>query len=182
MERTPEAFFELIIRENERGLHAFVRACVHDVGDAEDIVQQVFIAAWDSIDRYDSTQAFGPWLRGVARHKIAEHFRRTGTRRRHVRVLPPEAVAAISDEFDRLLVGRAEALPDCLTALRECLAALSPCDGEIVRHAYHGGQTCPQIAAQLGETVEAIKKRLQRARAQLRDCILGKLAAEADHA
>ena len=181
MERTPEAFFELIIRENERGLNAFVRACVHDAGDAEDIVQQVFIAAWDSIDRYDSTQAFGPWLRGVARHKIAEHFRRAGTRRRHVRILPPEAVTAISDEFDRLFIGRAEAMPDCLSALRECLTTLSPRDGEIVHHAYQGGRTCPQIAAQLGETVEAIKKRLQRARAQLRDCILGKLAGEADH-
>lgn len=181
MERTPEAFFELVIRENERGLRAFLTACVHDSNDADELFQEVFLAAWSRLDRYDTARPFGHWLRGVARHKVLEYYRNAATQRRHVRPLPPEAVTAISDAFEHLTVGRAEGFGDCMKALHECLAALPARDAELVRQLYHQEQTCGAAAARLGDTAEAVKKRIQRIRRQLRDCITAKLGPEAAH-
>jgi RNA polymerase sigma-70 factor (ECF subfamily) len=179
METTREDLFVVLIREHELGLLAFVRACVRDPADAEDIVQETFVAAWRQLSEYDPQRPFSRWLRGIARHKISHYFERCAAARRLTRILPPEAVASLADEFERLnRPARGEVYRDCFAALRECLAALAQTDRDVVERAYRESQTCRAIAAQLGQTVEAIKKRLQRARARLRECILGKLEPE----
>lgn len=179
MKRTREELFSILVREHEVGLLGFVRACVHDPADAEDLVQETFVAAWRQLDQYDPERPFAGWVRGIAKNKILAYLRSRVSDRRHVRILSPQAVAAIADEFERLnRPPRRESYSDCFGALRECLAALGKEDQEIVRRAYRENQTCRAIADQVGKTLEAVKKRLQRARAQLRDCILGKLGTE----
>lgn len=179
MTRTREELFAVLVGEHQLGLAAFVRACVQDAADADDLVQETFVAAWQRLDEYDRARPFAGWLRGIARHKLTDYFRNSTARRQHVRVLPAEAVAAIADEFERLnRPARGEVYRDCFAALQACLQALAEADRAIVERAYRQSQTCGSIAAQLGQTVEAVKKRLQRARAQLRECILSKLAAE----
>jgi RNA polymerase sigma-70 factor (ECF subfamily) len=180
MEPTREELFAILVREHELGLAAFVRACVHDAGDADDLVQETFIAAWQQLEGYDAARPFARYLRGIARHEIMDYFARCTATRRHVHVLPPEAVAALGDEFERLnRPARGEVYRDCFAALAECLSqALSKQDREVVERAYRESQPCRVIADHLGQTVEAIKKRLQRARAALRECIVNKLGPE----
>jgi RNA polymerase sigma-70 factor (ECF subfamily) len=179
METTREQLFAVLVREHEQGLAAFVRACVCDPADAEDLVQETFVTAWHELDAYDLNRPFAAWLRGVARHLIGDYFQRCAAAGRHVHLLPPEAVADLADEFGRFnRPARGEVYRDCFAALQECLAVLSTSDREIVQRAYRENQTCRTIAAQLGHTVEAVKKRLQRVRAALRDCILSKLGPE----
>lgn len=179
MKRTREELFAVLVREHERGLLAFVRACVHDRGDAEDLVQETFVAAWRQLERYDPERPFSNWVRGIAQNKIVDYCRAHAGSRPQVHVIAPEAVAAIADEFERLnSLGRGEADSACFAALRDCLAALAKEDREIVDGVYRERQTCHAIADRLGRTLEAVKKRLQRARAQLRDCIVGKLTRE----
>jgi DNA-directed RNA polymerase specialized sigma24 family protein len=95
--------------------------------------------------------------------------------------LTPDQLDAISNEFDRLIPGRGDVIGETLAALRQCLTTLSAAQRDVVRRAYEQKQTCRAIADQLGHSIEAVKKRLQRARAQLRDCILGKLKMEQAH-
>lgn len=181
MVRDREQIFEILVREHELALLAFVRACVYDRGAAEDLVQETFLAAWRQLEEYDENTPFARWLRGIARYKILAHYRASRTAARHVQILDPDRIAAIAAEFDRLIPRRGDAISDTLAALCECLAALEEGDHDIVRRTYEQRQTCRAIADQLGQTVEAIKKRLQRARARLRDCILGKLKTELAH-
>ena len=178
MEPTPRQLFSVLVREHETGLLAFVRACVRGKADADDLVQDSFITAWQEFAAYDPARPFAGWLRGIARNKIMAYFRRSGVQRRQ-QILAPEAVAALVDEFERLnRPARGEVYRDCFAALGECLAALSRQDREVIERAYRESQGCRSIADALGQKVEAIKKRLQRARAELRECIVGKLGPE----
>ena len=49
--------------------------CGHDPALAEELTQQTFIAAVDQRSRYDGRSDTVTWLCGIARHKLADHFR-----------------------------------------------------------------------------------------------------------
>jgi RNA polymerase sigma-70 factor, ECF subfamily len=46
-----------------------------DVALAEDLTQQTFVAAIDQRSRFDGRSDTVTWLCGIARHKLADHFR-----------------------------------------------------------------------------------------------------------
>lgn len=178
--RSREGLFEILMREHEAGLLAFVRSCVEDDSAADDLVQETFLAAWRQLDQYDPERPFARWLRGIARNKILEYYRSTAVRGQYVRFLTPEALQAIADAFEPL-TGLGDTFAQCLDVLRDCLGALQTTDHEIIQRTYRQEQSCWTIAEQMGQNVEAVKKRLQRARAQLRNCILMKLGLETRH-
>ena len=178
MERTREGIFEILVREHELALKAFVRSCIHEHEGADDVVQEVFAAAWRCLEDYDESRPFAGWLRGIARNKILEFYRDRATRLHHVSVISPEQIDAIAVELERLIPGRGDAMGETLAALNDCLAHLPARQLHLIHSVYREKQTCRAIAARLEETIEGVKKRLQRARAQLRDCITGKLVTE----
>jgi RNA polymerase sigma-70 factor, ECF subfamily len=178
--RSKDGVFEILVREHEAGLLAFVRSCVDDDAAADDLVQETFLAAWRQLDRYDTGRPFARWLRGIARNKILEYFRSAATAGRHVRPLTPEMLEAIAEVFEPL-TGVGDGFTDCLDALRGCLHRLQTTDHDIIRSVYLDGQTCGAIASRMGRNTEVIKKRLQRARALLRDCIIAKLGLGGVH-
>ncbi len=65
-----------------------------------------------------------------------------------------------------------------LDALRDCLSSLSDSQRETIRLHYEHGLHCKEIAVRLGIGSEAVKKHLQRGRAQLQRCLDTKLPAE----
>ncbi|MBX9642204.1 MAG: sigma-70 family RNA polymerase sigma factor [Mycobacteriaceae bacterium] len=73
----------------------FVRRC-GDRGTAEDLTSETFLAAMDAARRSDPPAIAVPWLIGVARHKLADHYRRRGDT---VPADPPES-ADPPDDWD----------------------------------------------------------------------------------
>ena len=58
-------------------LYAFVLSRVAgDKNAAEDLVQEVFLAALGSLDRFRGDSQFFTWLRSIASHKINDYYRR----------------------------------------------------------------------------------------------------------
>ncbi len=178
MRRSAKSVFTVLIREHELALQSFVRSCLDDTEATEDVVQETFLAAWRGIDQYDETHSFAAWLRGIAKNKILEHYRSVAAAHRHARPLSGEAIDLIADEYEVLSPQAADAFADRLQALRDCLGTLNGEERDAVERRYRRQQSCAMIADTIGHQVEAVKKRLQRARAKLRDCILGKLKLE----
>lgn len=71
----PQAFAELYGRYMER-VYRFLLIRTGSVPDAQDLTSQTFLAALESIDTYGNRGSFGGWLFGIARHKLADHYRR----------------------------------------------------------------------------------------------------------
>jgi len=46
----------------------------HDLVD--DLVQEVFIAAWENLGSFRGTSPLRAWLLGIARHKIEDYYRK----------------------------------------------------------------------------------------------------------
>ena len=63
----------------------FVRRC-SDRATAEDLTSETFLAAMDAARKQSPPPMTMPWLIGVARHKLADHYRR-----RHDRLSVPVA-------------------------------------------------------------------------------------------
>src|SRR5215471_6718413 len=42
----------------------------------EDLVQDIFIAAWENLEKFRGDSPLRSWLLGIARHKVEDHYRK----------------------------------------------------------------------------------------------------------
>lgn len=71
-----EAFRELVERYQGR-VFCFVCNMVRNKSDAEDLVQEVFVAAFRKLSSFDSERAqFSTWLLTIARNRCLNHLQR----------------------------------------------------------------------------------------------------------
>jgi len=164
---TPETVFDRHFDDVYRYV-AFRLAPDHQA--AQDVTQEVFLAA---LEHWSSFRGDGPvlsWLRGVARHKVADRLRRNSEREY------PTDTQALSQ-----LTARGDAEPERrATLLARALAALSDEQVELLEEKYVAGWSVRQIAARCGRTEKAVESALSRARAAFKDAYLRWQALEED--
>ncbi len=69
------SFAELVERYGVR-LFDFLRYKTNSLQDAEDLVQDTFVKAYENIHRYDNSWKFSTWLFTIASRLASSHFRR----------------------------------------------------------------------------------------------------------
>src|SRR5262249_49933065 len=144
-------------------------AIVRDVVASEDVAQDVFVAAWGSVGKLRNPSSFLPWLRQLARNQ-AHTFLRTRSRFRRRHAAWEDDVAAVADpaaDARGMLIEREDR-----RALAEAMEELPDEAREIVTLYYREGKSVRQVAELLGLGEDAVKKRLERARASLRQALL----------
>lgn len=129
--------------------------------EVDDVLQDVLLRMHRSLDDLADEQRFTGWMYQVARSAIAEHAR---TRARHPIAEPPDLAAEDSDD-DRVA---ATALAACLTVF---VARLPSPHREAVTLVELEGRTIRAAAELAGISVSAMKSRVQRGRAQLREML-----------
>ena len=125
---------------------------------AEDLTAETFLAAVDAVRREPPAPVSTAWLVGVARHKLADHWRRQAREDRSLRSLAGSA-AGTEDPWDVRL--------DVLRA-RQVLAELGPHHRLVLTLRYLDGLAVPEVARLLDRTVHATEALLVRARAAFR--------------
>ena len=165
------AAFAILAREHHRGLLVYARALCRNEATAADLVQDAFLTAWNGLGRFDVTLDFGAWVRGILRNKWREYLRK------HAREVDvdEETLAAWEARLADWDEARREERGDVFVALDDCLRRLPDGLGEPVRRFYYDDEPGEQVAARLGLDPAALRKRLQRAREALRDCLDHKL-------
>lgn len=72
-----EAFRELV-EQHQRRVFEFVRNLVRHTPDAEDLVQEVFVAVFRKLDSFDAERSqFSTWLLTIARNRCLNHLQRS---------------------------------------------------------------------------------------------------------
>lgn len=59
-------------------LYRFALSRLRDPKAAEDVIQETFLSAIQSLDRFEGRSSERTWLAAILKHKILDHFRRTG--------------------------------------------------------------------------------------------------------
>jgi RNA polymerase sigma-70 factor (ECF subfamily) len=159
------AVFEILVREHADRLMAYLRAVSLDASTADDLFQETMLRAWRRLDTYDHARPFGPWLRGIARRVALEGGRaRPCLAEEHVL----EAIERHADRFDG---PQGTDFRERLALLQGCVQALGEPYATTVDLVYRGGQPLERVADSLRENVETVKKRVQRARAMIAECL-----------
>lgn len=124
---------------------------------AEDLTAETFLAAVDAVRRPEPPTVDTPWLIGVARHKLVDHWRRAAREERGLRAVgePP----AGEDPWEAQL--------DAIQA-RATLDRLGPQHRAALTLRYLDDLPVPQVASLLGRTLHATEALLVRARAAFR--------------
>jgi RNA polymerase sigma-70 factor, ECF subfamily len=153
-------------------LFAYLIAALRNPHDAEDLLQDVSLAATSSWSQYDPETPFLPWAREIARRRVLDF---AGRRARRPALLDPEVLA-------RLEVAAARLDPETLEprrfALRSCLEKLGAHTRQILELRYDERLDVDAIAARAGRTLQATYAILKRAKEALRDCVARRLASE----
>ena len=145
-------------------VHTF---CVRAVGDrdlAADCVQETFVSAWRSRDRFDPARGSLPgWLLGIARHRVHDAYRSLA-RTPRARHEPDDGGAVVDTEpaelVERLLVA-------------DALATLAPRPREVLELAFYTGLSQREIADQLQMPLGTVKSDMRRALLRLRHVLAG---------
>jgi RNA polymerase sigma-70 factor (ECF subfamily) len=152
-QRGDETAFTRLYDRYVRVVHGILLARVPRI-DVDDLLQDVFLSAWQRLDTLRDPAAFGGWLAMIARNRA------TDSRRRSVEVdeLPetltaPDATAA-----------RAEAL-----AILEIIRSLPEAYRETLIMRLVEGLTGPEIAERTGLTPASVRVNLHRGMKLLRE-------------
>ena len=161
----PEAF-GILVDKYKAGIYAYVYAKLGNFHDAQDVTQEVFLEAYRSLRNLKRWESFSFWIYRIA-NNICGNTIRSRSRR------PDREFAEDQDgktlDFFSISSYRQSQLNE---SLHEALASLSRGYREVLMLHYFGGMNSVDIARSLGTSPTAIRKRLSRARAQLREEML----------
>ncbi|MDI3408945.1 sigma-70 family RNA polymerase sigma factor [Streptomyces cavernicola] len=154
-----------LVYEQWAGLvHALARRALGDPCEAEDVTQQVFIAAWrDRRGFRPERGTAASWLVGIARHKIADAL---AARARRARLA--DAVRSDQDVEPRLPEGHvAQQAVDRVLVQYE-LSRLPRAQREVLQLAFYADLPQSQIAARTGLPLGTVKSHARRGMHALR--------------
>lgn len=160
----------ILVAKYEDHVFRIARRWLGDYGEAKDLVQQVFLEAFQEIASFDADRGrFKTWLLTIAHN-------RTINRRRHLEkhgfYNPPSAQDDVLNQSTDSRPNRLGLSPpemSCLTG--ELFTLLETRERRVIELIYVLGLTREQVAAELGLTVAAVKHSLTKGHAILYSAI-----------
>lgn len=168
------AAFELIVRQFERPLRAWLATRAPPGLDVDDVAQRSFITAYTRIGDFEQGTSFSAWLFTLARFELrSETIRLRRVADYRTRYGPD----LLQRELDRHGSEPPEMWATRMDCLRACLETL----GEHVRcfvvWRYDEGIPLEEMATRSGRSVTAVKKQLWLVRKKLYLCIETRMEA-----
>ena len=168
MRKQDKNIFAALVHEHADMLLAFIRAAIRDPGTVDDIFQETMLIAWRRFGDYDPTKPLAKWLRGIARNLILSHFARMKNRPVYCR---EDVLDALDERLEHIARQPGDSWAEKIEALETCLEQLPEAMQQPIKLFYEDDRKTEEIADIVQATRETIKKRLQRGRRLLADCL-----------
>jgi RNA polymerase sigma-70 factor (ECF subfamily) len=144
---------------------------VQDHGAAEEVVQDVFVRCWRTIDRYRPEQgSLTAWLLSIAHNRAIDELRsRRGKELRRQQAAEPQEQVVVDPGFEAVLV-RGD--------VRQALGNLPESQRQVIELIFWGGLTRREIAERLRLPLGTVHTRLRLGMDKLRDTLRRLVEAE----
>jgi RNA polymerase sigma-70 factor, ECF subfamily len=156
-----EAFDAWYRRTSPRVFAYLLSRCGNDPALADELLQETLVSAIDQRARYDGRSDVVAWLCGIARHKLADHYRR----------LERDERRRIQLEIQQIDVERPLATArglDDRAAIAEALASLPAAQKAVLVFAVLDDRPVPEVARLMHRSTSATQSLLHRARTSFR--------------
>lgn len=158
--------FALIVQHYQHSLFAYLGRMGFSQAQAQEIAQEAFLRAWQHLAEFDSKRAqFSTWLFTIAYRLALNELDRAATRYELVQTDELDAIDPQALPLEQLEQAEQK------QRLQQALRRLALAERSVLALAYIQGFDLTTIAQIEGCNVSAIKVRLHRARAQLRELL-----------
>ncbi len=158
--------FEAVVARYERPLYSYARRVMRDQDAASDVTQETFLAAWETLGRFQAGRNLLAWLFGIEVNMIRRALRAS---KRHESVTPEggegegdlwERLAAPEGlEPERVVLAQAER-----DAVRRLLLDLPEKYAKVMSLRYIAGLQCDEVAEALNLPPRTVRVQLHRGR------------------
>jgi RNA polymerase sigma-70 factor (ECF subfamily) len=166
------AFLRLFL-QNERRLYAYILVLLPNRADADDLLQEVSLALWDSFDAIGPPADFLAWARRIAYFKVLNFFKHARRRQNHLSQVFLARVAETAAQQAEVLQ-----LDDRREALAGCVEKLPPRDRDLLARRFADGATTQSTSEAVGRSVDSVYKALAKIRQVLFECVQKTLERE----
>jgi RNA polymerase sigma-70 factor (ECF subfamily) len=153
------AMHVMFARHREK-VFRFIQRIVRNPAIADDLVSQVFLAVWQSANRFENRSRVSTWLLSIARLKALNSLR--GPRYVSVEKANVLGIADAADTPDVALDRK-----KTKATLRACIEKLSPAHREIIDLIYYREKSVIEASELIGIPHATVKSRMFYARKQL---------------
>ena len=166
-----EAFSELV-RRYDRNIFRIAQHITHNEEDAQDVVQDAFLKAYQNLEQFQGNSKFYTWLVRIA---VNEALMRLRKRRNDRTVSLDEDVETEDGSIPREVADwspnpeQLYGTSELCDILKKTIQGLSPGFRTVFVLRDVEGMSTEETAEMLGLSVPAVKSRLLRARLQLRE-------------
>jgi RNA polymerase sigma-70 factor (ECF subfamily) len=168
------AAFRRFVELNSANVYGVALKLVGNEQEAEDVLQETFLSAFEAIGRFEGRSKLSTWLYRIAYNASMMHLREQSRMTTFSLDQPPEGSDDDGNHVTRDLVDWST-LPDDLLLTAEARQELDRAIGELAESLRSvfvlrdiQDLSSAETAEILGITVQAVKNRLHRARLQLR--------------
>lgn len=161
LQRGDNAAWVQVVREYSPRLLVYLRQNVRLAEDAEDLLSETLAAAVRSIVNFDGRATLSTYLYAIANRKVADYWRRS------------RPTTSLDLEDEPLEIRSNDPDPEERMMFEEAMASLSEAARQVLLLRYHVGLSVEEIAESIDRSYKGTESLLSRARAQLREAMLG---------
>lgn len=163
--RGEQAAFSDLYQRTSAKLFGVCLRMLRERGEAEDVLQDVYVSVWKRADRFDPSRAAPmTWLITLARNRAIDRLRQ-----RRECPLDDAAIAELTD--DRPTPALMAESSEQRRRLERCMDGLEPKQKSAVRAAFFTGATYSELAERCGVPLATMKSWIRRSLIRLRDCL-----------